>query len=176
MAKPRSDSKLAPYRDELFPRMQGGEGQASLRKWLLQEHGVSTSNAALSNAWQSWASEEFEHNVLASKGLASDVIKQITSGDLDTMEQATKAAIQQTAFDLAMRGTDHKIVVKYCDLLHKSRQLDFEIEKAMNTLKSAQDKALDLLFEDIQGNAEAEALFGKMRDVLSAANEEAVRG
>ena len=176
MSKPRSDSKLAPFRDELWPRMKDGEGYTSLRKWLKEEHGVSTSNAALSNAWQTWASEEFEHRVLSSKGLAEDVVKQITDGDLRTMEKATQAAIQQTAFDLSMRGTDHKIVVKYCDLLHKSKQLDFEVEKAMSQLKSSQNKALDLLFEDIQGNPEAEKLFRQMRDVLHAANEDAVHG
>ncbi len=177
MSKPRSDSKLEPYRDELYPRMKdSNESYDSLREWMLKEHGVSTSNAALSGAWQRWAEDEFEHNVLSSKGLAAKVVEEITTGDVETMSAATKAKLTQAAFDLAMKGGSEKIVVKYCTLLHKERQLDLEVQKAMDKVKTAQDKALDLLFADIQGNPEAEQLFCKMREVLTAANEEAANG
>jgi hypothetical protein len=176
MNKPRSDSKLEPYRDLLYPRMQENIGYTELRAWLKKEHGVSTSNAALSMAWQRWAKDEFEHEVLSSKGLAAKVVEEIKAGDVETMSAATKAKLTEAAFDMAMKGGNEKIVVKYCTLLHKARQLDLEVQKAMDKLKAQQDQALDRLFEDIQGNPDAEKYFNMMRDALHAANEEAAHG
>lgn len=176
MRKPRPDSKLEPYRDLLFPLMKQTSGYDELRLLLKEKHGISTSNAALSGAWQRWTDEEFEHEALSSKGLAAKVVEEISAGDVEMMTEATKAKLTQAAFDMAMRDDKHQIVIKYCTLLHKARQLDLEVQKAMDKVTSAQDKALDLLFDEIRGNKEAEKLFNQMRAVLTQAAEEAARG
>ena len=58
----------------------------------------------------------------------------------------------------------------------KEDRFQLEMRKFQESLKSAQEKALDALFEDIQGNAEAEQLFYQMRDALTAATEDAANG
>lgn len=177
MSKPRSDSKLftlpVAEQQEIFGWLKQS-GYVVVKERIRKEKGISVSVSTLSDAWNTWAREELEHRVLKSKGCADDVIKMIGS-DLGKLDRATQAALQQTAFELAMTGGDPKTVKSFYTLLLKSRQLDIEVEKISNALKTAQEKALDLLFEDIKGNPKAEKLFHQMRDALTGATDEAVK-
>lgn len=178
MPKPRSDSKLftLPVKDQLwiFEAMKV-TGYKQVQELIREKLKLDVSTAALSNAWNEWSRKELEERVLKSKGLAADVIAQLGDDDLDRLDRATKAAIQQAAFELAMTGNDPKTVKNFYTLILKSRSLDIEVRKLADAIKSSQEKALDLLFEDIKGNAKAEKLFFQMRDALSAASDEAVK-
>lgn len=121
MPKPRSDSKLEPYRDELFARMQSGESYHALLRWLEKEHGVRTSTAALSNAWGKWSREALEQRVLKSKGAAEDVLELIDNpGQLDA---ALALALKQSAFEMVMGGGDPKSIKSFCTILLNSEKL-----------------------------------------------------
>jgi len=131
MSKPRSDSKLftLPTEDQLkvfewLKRSSYKEVKEQVRQTL----GISVSVGALHNAWEKWAREELEERVLKSKGLTQEVIRAI-GGDLDQLELATQAALQQVAFEMAMNGGDPKTIRSFCDLLLKAKTLDLDRQK-----------------------------------------------
>ncbi len=142
MSKPRPDDKLAPYRDELFPRMKRGESYHRLRTWLEEEHGVRTSSAALSGAWQKWSREDLEERVLKSKGAADDVIELIDEpGKLDA---ALALALKQSAFEMVMNGGDPKSIKSFCTILlndqklkHDQASLDLKLRQYEDQMKDA---------------------------------------
>jgi hypothetical protein len=121
MSKPRSDSKLDPLREEIFPRMKAGESYNALALWLLTEHGVDTSAAALSNAWKKWSREDLEERVIKSKGLADDVLDLIDNPE--QLDDALALAMKQSAFELVMQGGDPKTVKSFCTILLNSEKL-----------------------------------------------------
>ena len=121
MSKPRSDSKLEPYRDDLYPRMKAGTGQHTLLKWLKKEHGVDSSKAALTGAWQRWSREDLEERVIKSSGLATDVLDLIDNPE--QLDEALALAMKQTAFELVMQGGDPKTVKSFCTILLNSEKL-----------------------------------------------------
>jgi hypothetical protein len=143
MSKPRSDSKLDPLREEIFPRMKAGESYNALALWLLTEHGVDTSAAALSNAWKKWSRDDLEERVIKSKGLADDVLDLIDNPE--QLDDALALAMKQSAFELVMQGGDPKTVKSFCTILlnseklkHDQAALDLKLRQYEDQISAAQ--------------------------------------
>jgi hypothetical protein len=140
VSKPRSDSKLEPYRDALYPRMERGEGYHALLRWLEKEHGVRSSTGAMSNAWERWSREQLEERVIKSKGLATDVMELIDNPE--QLDDALALAMKQSAFELVMQGGDPKTVKSFCTILLNSEKLkqdDKRIALQERRLKQAEE-------------------------------------
>lgn len=170
--KTRSDSKLAPHEDFIFERLvDGNASYQTVADALQKELGVQTSASALStyfskNSWR-WRAER--------ASAQADAIKKALLKDPQNFDAAKAAAIAQREFELAASNLSLSEVVKLKRLALHERQLDLELEKLANSLKTAQEKALDALFADIKGNPKAEKLFFQMRDALTGATDEAVK-
>jgi len=141
MNKPRPDDKLAPYREELFPRMKAGEGYYKLCRWLEKEHGVRSSNAAMSGAWAKWSREDLEERVIKSSGLASDVLDLIDNPE--QLDDALALALKQSAFELVMQGGDAKTVKSFCTILLNSEKLKHDQASLDLKLRQYEDQIND---------------------------------
>jgi hypothetical protein len=143
MSKPRSDSKLFTLQEdlqrEIFKRMKYS-GYDDVRLWVKKEHGISISNAALSNAWQEWSRKELEERVLKSKGAAEDVLALIDNPE--QLDAALALALKQSAFEMVMQGGDAKTVKSFCTILLNSEKLkqdDKRIALQERRLKQAEE-------------------------------------
>lgn len=144
MSKPRSDSKLDPYRSEIFPRMKSGHSYSVIAEWLKKDHGVNTSAAALSAAWSKWSREDFEERVIKSKGLAADVLELVDNPE--QLDEALALAMKQSAFELVMQGGDPKTVKSFCTILlnseklkHDQAALDLKMRQYEDQIAAAKD-------------------------------------
>jgi hypothetical protein len=138
MSKPRSDSKLEPFREDLYPRMKAGTGQHALLRWLEKEHGVQSSRAALTGAWQRWSREDLEERVIKSSGLATDVLDLIDNPE--QLDEALALAMKQSAFELVMQGGDPKTVKSFSTILPNSETLKHEQASRDLKLRQSEDQ------------------------------------
>jgi hypothetical protein len=168
--KTRSDSKLAVHEDFIFERLvDDNQSYQTVADAMKKELGISTSASALSiyysrNSWR-WRAERAAQQ-------STEIEKALKVADFG---EAKAKAIAQREFELAASNLSVKDLVSLKRVDQRERSLNLELEKLTNSLKTAQEKALDALFEDIKGNPKAEELFFQMRDALSGVTEEAVK-
>jgi hypothetical protein len=140
MSKPRSDSKLDPLREEIFPRMKAGESYNALALWLLTEHGVDTSAAALSNAWKKWSRDDLEERVMKSRTGADDILELIDNPE--QLDEAIELGLKQATFEAIISQGDPKSVKNLCMILMKINTLKLDqrkVELQERRLKQAEE-------------------------------------
>ena len=126
MKKPRSDSKLLTLPEEQQSEIFGWLKRCSfgvVREKLRDEQDLSVSVGALHNAWKYWSRQDLENRILKSNGAADDVLE-LLGGDMEKLDRATQAALQQSAFELTIGGGDPKTIKSFYELLLKARKLE----------------------------------------------------
>jgi len=191
MRKPRTDSTL-----DYLPDDQGEQ----LMEWILgrvpyraivtrmqEEYGVVTSIRALSAYWRKWGAEHWKARRQDALAMARDVVAdaRATPGQFS---EAALEAIEQKVFALALDPESSarevkglaQILMKRGDQEIRKRDQDLARERLADSrerwresLKSAIDRGLDALYEDIAGNPEAEALFERLRAAVGKSVAEA---
>ena len=174
--KPRSDSKVAALPPEVradVVRMIGEENKSydDVVKWLYDDRGVKISKTALSN-WYSLHS--WDQNAAAARQFAAQVKE--TAGAQGDYDAATLALVQERAYILARtQGADVKdlatlagIIGDSAKLRLKERELNLNLEKFRQQVKTDIDKGLDALHAEIKGNAPALQLFEKFKAAILA--------
>lgn len=169
MKKPRGDSKL----DAL-----NGQQQALLAEWLtienvtyakaqervLAEFGLATTRSALCSFYARFAAP-WKYARAAGE---ADQFAELMEGKFDA---ATIKRTKQLAFEaLTSPQPDIKAAKALLKIVGDSAKIELQkqtlahaIEKFREDIKSDVDKALDALFAEIKGNAEALALFQKFK-------------
>lgn len=126
MRKPRSDSKLLNLPDEqqmqVFNWLKN-MGYEKARLLCKAELSIQISTGALHNAWEYWSKQEAENRILKAVTAAED-ITQTASEHLPLINQATMAALQQSAFETVLAGGDDKRVKDFMNIVLKARALD----------------------------------------------------
>lgn len=179
--KPRSDSKLLNLAEEdqvkIFDWLRS-VGYEKTKLLVAEKLEVSTSVGALHNFYE----HRFEEHQRLRFMKAASAAKVIEAEAEQDFSPQLAQLFGQMAFEA---GVDERPVVAESylkmaravksDMMRKER-FEFEIQKFRESMKTKQEAALDALFDDISGNAEAEKLFAKMRAVLTAATEAAANG
>lgn len=176
--KPRSDSKVAalpePVRQEIARRL-GEENQsyAEVSKWLAED-GHKISASALCN-WYS------VHSWEVSRDTALDFAERVRADQESQkdFDEATLGLVRERAYILARtKGADVKdlatlagIIGESAKLRLKQRELELNLEKFRQQTKADIEKGLDALHAEIQGNAEALALFEKFKAAVLRSTE-----
>lgn len=170
--KIRSDSKLLNLEEEqqvqIFEWLRS-VGYEKARLMVKEELGISTSIGALHNFYD----HRFEEHQRLRLMKAASAAKIIESEAEQDFSPHLAKLFGQLAFEAGIderRGAAEEWLklargIK-ADMMKEDR-FELEVRKFQESLKSAQEKALDAIFADIQGNDEAEALFNKMRDALT---------
>lgn len=179
--KPRSDSKLLnlPEEDQLkiFDWLRSiGYGKTKLK--VAEDLKIDTSVGALHNFYE----QRFEEHQRLRFMKAASAARVIEAEAEQDFSPQLAQLFGQMAFEAGVdeRPGAAESYLKMAravksDMMRKEK-FEFEIQKFRESMKSKQEAALDALFDDISGNAEAEALFVKMRNVLTAATEDAANG
>lgn len=176
--KARSDSKVAALPPELraeIARRLGEENQSykDVVAWLADD-GHKISVTALCNWWS-------VHSWQANRGSAREIADQVRADAAATKDydEATLGLVHERAYVLARtQGASVKdlallagIIGDTARLRLKARELELNIEKFRQTVKADIDKGLDALHAEIQGNAEALALFEKFKAAVLKSTE-----
>ena len=181
MSKPRSDAKLLNLDEkdqvQIFDWLRT-IGYEKTRLKVKEDFSIQTSIGALHNFYER-RFEEMRRIRFMKASAAAQVIE--SEAEQDFSPQLAKL-FGQLAFEAGIderRGAAEEWLklargIK-ADMMKEDR-FELEMRKFQESLKSAQEKALDALFEDIQGNAAAEQLFYQMRDALTVATEDAANG
>jgi len=189
MRKPRTDSELDylpdEQREQLMDWILGRVPYRQIVALLKDNYKVSTSLSAVSRYWRKWGAEHWKARRRNAIEMAAAVADEARAAP-GQFSEAAASAIEERVFAIAMDpngdGKDLKdlatILIKGRD--QQIRQRDQEIalerlaldrEKYREAIKSAQDRGLDALFVEIEGNPEAEALFHRLKAaVMSAAD------
>lgn len=176
--KPRSDSTVARLPEALraeIVRRLGEENQSfeEVAAWL-REDGHRVSKSALHD-WYSIHS--WKLNAERARAVATQVREDAAA--LGAYDAATLALVQERAYVLARtKGADVKdlatlagIIGDSARLKLKERELNLNLEKFRQQVKTDIEKGLDALHAEIKGNAEALRLFEKFRAVVLGATE-----
>jgi hypothetical protein len=127
MKKPRSDSKLLnlPEATQLaiYELLRSGVGYTKAKLIIQKDHGIQTSEAALSGFWDWWSRQEAENRMLKAVSAATD-ITETAAEHLPLINQATMAALQQAAFETVLAGGDDRRVKDFMTIVLKARALD----------------------------------------------------
>jgi len=179
-AKPRSDAKLKslpPHQREMLVRWLAEENVSyvNAKKRLEEDFGVATSIGALSNFY---ATECWQRSSAQAREFADEAVR-LAKGAGSDFDTATLALIQERAFVMARtKGSDVKdlatlatIIGDSARLRLKQRELELNLEKFRQTVKSDIDKGLDALHAEIKGNAQALQLFEKFKAAILASTE-----
>jgi hypothetical protein len=176
--KPRSDSRLLNLPEDQFQALVdwllAGSPYRVIKERLLKEFQVVTSNAALSDFWNTCAAPALLARRKRAVTLA-DEVAQDAAACPGRFDDATIDALKQKAFELAVNPqADPRDVKGLFMLILKSRDQELEQEKFRETMRSSIERGLDALYSEAQGNPEALALFGKfkaavMKEVAEAA-------
>lgn len=171
---PHKKLNLGPEkRDQLIKLMRTpGMGYESIRVWIQKEWGISTSLRALSEFWEEETTRESEERITKAV-VAANAIGNRADEVRPGIERALRATLSQAAFELLTAGADEKRVQTLVDMaLNMDRtelargNLELELKKLSESIKSSQEKGLDALFVEIRGNKEAEEFFQKLKAVV----------
>jgi hypothetical protein len=173
--KPRSDSKVAALppelRQEIVRRLgEANESYQAVVDWLADD-GHRISITALCNWYslQSWQENRGNARLVAEQVKADAA----ATGDYD---EATLALVQERAYVLARtKGASVKelatlagIIGDSAKLRLKQRELELNLEKFRQQVKTDIEKGLDALHAEIKGNAQALQLFDKFKAAILA--------
>jgi hypothetical protein len=159
---------------------------------MREQYGVETSIGAISKYWQKWGAEHWKARRADALQMARDVVADAAANP-GQFSAAALEAIEQKVFALALDPESSarevkglaQILMKRNDQEIRKRDQDLARERLADSrerwresLKSSIDRGLDALYDDIAGNAEAEALFERLRaavrqGVADAGEEEA---
>jgi hypothetical protein len=170
--KPRPDAKLKTLPDAvqaaLYALYQKKSGEECL-VWLEQNHGVKSSTGALSN-FAGWY--PFSRPLEMVDARAKAVEAQLKADPNLHFNAEQVSAAGQIAFEqIALQLQDVKGFINLSKLRLKQRELELNLEKFRQTVKSDIDKGLDALHAEIKGNAQALQLFEKFKAAILASTE-----
>ncbi len=124
--KPRADARLLTLpeeqQQEIFAWLKVSSFEI-VRGKVHEEYGFISSISALHNAWKYWSRVELESRILKSKGCADDLLE-LVEGDMGKLDRATMAALQQSAFELALNGGQPDVVKDLYSLILKAKKLE----------------------------------------------------
>jgi hypothetical protein len=169
--KPRSDCKLLNLDEDdqvkIFDWLRS-LGYAKTKVMVQKELEISTSLGALNNFYD----KRFEKHQRLRLMKAASAAKVIEAEAEQDFSPHLAKLFGQLAFEAGIderRGAAEEWLklargIK-ADMMKEDR-FQLEMRKFQESLKSKQEIALDALFADIQGNAEAEAIFNRLRDAV----------
>lgn len=186
MKVPRSDAKLKnlpeAVRDELYAKLSEPQDDRVCaeyplgrpwtldegRDWLLRTHQVQAGLTAISD-WRTW--ERVRRDIRQTDAEVSELEAWLMNR-LPGMTTAEVMDVGNLLFiHRATKDGDFKTFKGAADLILRRDAATRDLEKLRAADKSRIDAGLDALFQEIQGNAKAEALFKE----LKAAVEEAAK-
>jgi len=181
MRKPRTDSTLdylpPEQAEQLMEWILGRVPYRSIVEAMREKFQVETSIGAISKYWGKWGAEHWKARRQDALAMARDVVADAAANP-GQFSAAALEAIEQKVFALALDPESSAREVKgLAQILMKRndqeiRKRDQELarerladsrERWRESLKSAIDRGLDALYDDIAGNPEAEALFERLR-------------
>jgi len=183
MRRPRSDSKLKnlpeDQGEQLTDWLLAGVPYREIKRRMLEAFKVETSTRALSEYWQT----ECAAALVARRQRAietADAVADEAAANPGRFDAATVDALKQKAFELAINpqsaAKDVKglfmLVLKARDQELDVERLAFERDKFKLATQKEIEKGLDALFAEIEGNAQAEAIFEQLKDAALKAVEE----
>jgi len=125
--KPRSDSKLLTLPEEvqlsIYELLKSGLGYTKTKLVIAKEYNVKTSEAAISGFWEWWSRKASEERIIHAVAAANDITT-AAAGNLPLINQATMAALQQSAFEAILAGGDQKMIKDFMNIVLKARALD----------------------------------------------------
>ena len=191
MRRPRPDSvldHLPPEQDEqLMEWILGRVPYRTIVERMREEYSVETSIRAISKYWQKWGAEHWKARRHDALQMAKDVVEEAKANP-GAFSEAALEAIEQKVFALSMDPQSSAREIKGLvqlllkrqdqDIRKRDQQLavermEFDKLKYREAMKEQIDRGLDALFEEIDGNPEAEKLFRKLRATVSHSVEEA---
>lgn len=179
--KPRSDSKLLNLEEEqqvqIFDWLRT-LGYEKARLKVGEDLGIQISIGALHNFYAQ-RFEEHQRIRFMKAAAAATAIEQEAEQDFSPHlaklfgQLAFEAGVDERP---GMAETYLKMARAVKSDIMKAERFQLELRKFAESMKTAQEKGLDALFEDIQGNSEAEQLFFRFRDAVTTATDEAANG
>lgn len=195
MKKVRPEAKIKTLPDEvqatlwelLHVPMEGKEKPMTYveaRAWLLADHGVETSNAALSE-WFSWYGLRLRTE--RRKAIVQEAMEELAKSDptksledLQAFGQVlfTSESIEDRdakAFTEVWRASEKALTRKQAkeqaelDRQLRKEALELESKKIAAATKTKLELGLDALAEAIKGNKEAQRLYRDLRKILAEA-------
>jgi hypothetical protein len=162
--KPRADSALKTLpleaQEALFALLRKTSYEKAL-PIVAKEFGVRTSSGALSQFF-SWY--PLSRRLEQAKSFADTITAQIKANPALNLDAEKVSAVGQIAFEAqALAEQDPKLFVALRRLRVSEKTFELEEEKFRETMKSSVEKGLDALQQEIKGNAEALALFERLK-------------
>jgi len=190
MRKPRTDSTLDwlpdDQREQLMDWILGRVSYRQIVERMRDLYQVETSIRSISEYWRKYGAEHWKVRRQGALQMARDVVAEAQSHPGEFSEAAV-AALEEKVFALAMdpEGSVAELkgivtlLIKRQDQEMRRRDLElsrerlaFDREKFRETMKSGIEKGLDALFDEIEGNAEAEALFIRLKATVISTVEQ----
>ena len=180
--KRRSDAKLfglpETVQAEIFERLEAGESYKVVREWLalpevMGGQEVDVAESTLSEFWRARKTDQWMHSIR----LASKTAQQVAALEMDdaAVTDSIKKGIHQVTLDYLMEAGSADVkglkslvasVIKLKDQEIREKKIELEARKFAETVKDRIEVGLDALYSEISGNAEAEALFEKLKAVV----------
>lgn len=144
--KPRSDSKLLTLPDEvqlaIYELLRSGIGYTKAKLVIEKEYGVKTSEASLSGFWEWWSRKQSSERIIHAVAAANDITT-AAADNLPLLNQATMAALQQSAFEALLAGGDQRMIKDFMNIVLKTRALDQADQTISLRLREFEQKIAD---------------------------------
>jgi hypothetical protein len=184
MRKPRSDKKLEELtpdqRDALFAIVtRPGISVTKACELCKAEFGITTSRRAIS-VFRKEEIQLRERDRFLQASTTADSIVTAAADKLPLLTKGLKARLIEAAFQMQLSDKPAGMIKDVIDIVAsidrgdlERQRLALELEKFREGLKGDVERGLDALFAEVKGNAEAEALFQKLRAAVTASLEKA---
>ena len=177
-SKPRPDSlkaELLKQGTDAFSRavsqmISGGMAYSELVIWFKTEFGIKTSISALRRFWQGTVEPDLAELQKNAGKLAEIIISHDDGDDTDQLTGAAISLVKRRALELMVDpNADPKERHSTVRQLLTIRSQDLEREKLKQSLMSKLEAGIAALWDEIKGNAKAEAKVRELEEILSDA-------
>lgn len=152
-------------------------GYQKARQLVAKEFGIAAPSLASFAAFYGHYAKEDRANRIHRATVDAAAIR-AEAADNGELSQAMAAALEAEAASAILAGDDAErmrtlvsLALKARGQLRSERTLELEIRKYQDAVKTAVERGLDALADEVRKNPEAQALFDRMRGIVLAATE-----